>query len=271
MNIKEYIESGILEAYVLGALDESERAAVADNIARYPELAAELAAIEGAMYQFAEAGAVTPPAHLQEDIWAAIEASKPADTATPKTIPFPATRPAGAPAWQRAAIWIALGGSLLANVLLLGDRNKNKQEMTAMQQQVQQANEQQQLLAAKLDEYSRQYAMLMDASMQPVIMRSVQPEKPMAGMVMYNKSKGEAYVSAMNMPMPPQGKQYQFWVIKDGKPVDMGVLPTAMIASGGMQRVAMPMADGQAFAISLEKEGGNPTPTEVMVVGEIRS
>jgi anti-sigma-K factor RskA len=36
-----------------------------------------------------------------------------------------------------------------------------------------------------------------------------------------------------------------------------------------MLKVPMQVQSGQAFAISLEKEGGNPTPTEVMIVGAI--
>ena len=55
MNIKEYISSGILEAYVLGALSEEEQVQVVADIAAYPELAAEVAAIETTMQQFAEA------------------------------------------------------------------------------------------------------------------------------------------------------------------------------------------------------------------------
>lgn len=259
---------------MLGALPEDERATVAANITEYPELAAEVAAIEAAMYRFAEANADTPPAHLQDDIWAAIKksgnaASGHASPPTTKTMPFAGTHTA--PGWQRAAIWIALAGSLLANIWLWNERNRSKEDQLALQRQMDGTRAEQQKLAAKLEAYSTERAMLTDASMQPVIMRSVQQEKPMAGMVMYNKVKEEAYVSVMNMPMPPAGKQYQFWVIQDGKPVDMGVLPNEMITNGGLQKVPMHIRNGQAFAISLEKEGGNPTPTEVMVVGAISS
>ena len=89
-------------------------------------------------------------------------------------------------------------------------------------------------------------------------------------MVFWSKEKGDTYLSLVNMPMPPQGKQYQLWVIQDGKPVDMGMIPNDMVY-GGMQKIDKSILKGQAFAISLEKEGGNPTPTEVMVVGNTAS
>ncbi|WP_276134683.1 anti-sigma factor [Polluticoccus soli] len=275
MNIKEYIESGILEAYVLGALSEEERAAVVANIAQYPELAAEVQEIERAMYQYAEANAVTPPAGMQEDIWAAIQPNspviaRPSIPTNPKAIHLPVTVPERRTSWVRAAVWVALAGSLLTNVLLMNNQRRSGEEMQAMKDEMLKNNSKQQQLSARLDMYDRQRAMLMDANMQPVIMRSAQAGKKMMGMAMYNKTKGETYVSLMDMPMPPQGKQYQLWVIQDGKPVDMGVLSSDMIASGAMQKVPMSIQNGQAFAISLEKEGGNPTPTEVMVVGEIK-
>ena len=71
--------------------------------------------------------------------------------------------------------------------------------------------------------------------------------------------------------MPPKGMQYQLWVIKGDKPVDMGMIPNDMVEEGGMMKMNKTTQDGQAFAISLEKEGGNPTPTTVMVVGGIAS
>jgi anti-sigma factor RsiW len=46
VNIKDYISSGILEAYVLGELPEQERAEVERNLSLYPELKKELAQVE---------------------------------------------------------------------------------------------------------------------------------------------------------------------------------------------------------------------------------
>jgi anti-sigma-K factor RskA len=48
----------------------------------------------------------------------------------------------------------------------------------------------------------------------------------------------------------------------------MGMLPNTMANTPAMQKVSMQVTDGEAFAISLEKEGGNPTPTTVYVLGK---
>lgn len=283
MNVKEYIESGMLEAYVLGALTDSERAQVQADIARYPELAAEVLAIEAAMQQFAEANAVEPPTHLQDKIWNALQsetntATANADgiTAQPQTIPF-TPAPAIAPMWQRAAIWIALVGSLLANFLLWSQNNKERDDRVAMQQQ--QTSMQQHLdsMQAQQQQYVAQMkeekAMAADTSMQTVVMHTMQKDHPMVATVYWNKNKGEAYVSVGKLPMPPKGMQYQLWVMQDGKPVDMGVLPNNMVSVDGMQKVSKIITNGQAFAISLEKEGGSPVPTmaNIYVMGKVAS
>lgn len=279
MNIKEYIESGILEAYVLGALTEGERAAVEADMVMYPELAQEVAAIEAAMQSFAEANAEEPPAHMQQQIWNAIQ-----QQAAPQSVPVPQSAkeevkpqpkvvefvPPAAPArpsWQRAAVWAAVAVSVLTNFMLLSQRNKTKDEIAQMTSQMDSLKASQQQVLA---EYKKGRDMLVDTSMKTVVMRSMQPGKEMTGMMFWSKATGESYLTIHAMPMPEKGKQYQLWVIQDGKPVSMGVIDNNLVANAGMMyKIPMQVKGGQAFAISLEKEGGNPTPTEVMAVGAI--
>lgn len=278
MNIKEYIESGILEAYVLGALTEGERAAVEADMVMYPELAKEIAAIEAAMQSFAEANAEEPPAHMQQQIWNAIQQQsapqevpepQPAQEAKPqpKVVEFAPPAAPTRPSWQRAAVWAAVGVSVLTNFMLLSQRNKTKEEIAQMTSQMDSLKvSQQQVLA----EYKKGRDMLVDTSMKTVVMRSMQPGKEMTGMMFWSKVTGESYLTIHAMPMPEKGKQYQLWVIQDGKPVSMGVIDNNLVANAGMMyKIPMQVKGGQAFAISLEKEGGNPTPTEVMAVGAI--
>ncbi len=281
MNIKEYIESGLLEAYVLDALNEQERSEVEANIARYPELAAELASIEAAMLNFALANAKQVPDFMQDKIWNAIESSQAqisdTDYITPPAAPQPKTIPlAPQPRemnWSRAAIWIAFAVSALTNFVLLGQRNKAREEQVAVLQRVDSLSQQQKQLATLVDRYKKASDMLADSATQTIVMHTMKPGHPMAATVYWSKANGQAYVAIEKLPMPPKGMQYQMWVIQNGKPVDMGVLPNELIASTGMDKVNMKITDGQAFAISLEKEGGSPTPTmdNIYVLGKVAS
>ena len=272
MNIKEYIESGILEAYALGALNEQQCAEVEANISLYPELAEELNAIEESMRLFTEAGKQEPPAIMQEKVWQAIQEQSPVKeaTTTPKIIPLNKER-AAAVSWQRAAVLLVLAGSVVVNFILWSQHKSMHDEKLAMQQQMDTLQTQQQLLAQQIQHYNKLNDMTADTTMQTVVMQSMVKGHPMAATVYWNKTSGDAYLAVQKLPAPPTGMQYQMWVIQDGKPVSMGVLPNAIVDNANMQKLAMNVKASQAFAISLEKEGGNPTPTSVYVLGKVSS
>ncbi len=274
MDTRQYIDSGILEAYFLGSLSPEEEALVAANIATHPELAEELHHIENALLQLSSNLAVEPPAGMQDKIWDAIQrsgANTGAETTEPhmaKTIPFQPEyrKPAQ---WKYAAIWIALIGSAGLNFFLFSQNSRTRANEVAMTAQMDSLNAAKQQFASLISEYQKNKSMMADTGMQTIVMHTMQPGHAMAATLYWSKTHGDAYVSVDGMPQPPKGMQYQLWVIQGGKPVSMGMLPNYMANTPAMQKVAMQITDGQAFAISLEKEGGNPTPTTVYVLGKV--
>jgi mannose-6-phosphate isomerase-like protein (cupin superfamily) len=66
LNIKAYIESGILEQYVIGTLSEAERIEVQVCLATYEQLRKELERIETTLENYAFKNAVSPPSRLKE-------------------------------------------------------------------------------------------------------------------------------------------------------------------------------------------------------------
>lgn len=69
MKINEYIESGILEAYVLGAASETEISELLDLKARHPQIGDALYELETDLERIAQHMAITPP----PEIWTRIE------------------------------------------------------------------------------------------------------------------------------------------------------------------------------------------------------
>jgi anti-sigma-K factor RskA len=272
---KEYIESGILEAYALGSLPPDEMREVAANIAQYPELAKELEAIESAISEYSLLAVTQPPQGLEDKIWDAIEAGKPAAgsaTATssaPRVIPFqPEYRKPTQ--WKYAAALVVLAGSLALNAVLWNNSNKTNSDTTALVSRMDSLNKQQQQLAAVVDDYRKAKAMMSDTGMVTIVMHTMKKGHAMAATLYWSKDKAEGYVSVDGLPTPPAGMQYQLWAIKDGKPIDMGVLPNDMANTPAIQKVSKPMTGGEAFAISLEKMGGSPVPTmeNIYVLGK---
>ena len=69
MKINEYIESGILEAYVLGSASEAETNRLLELKAKHPQIDEALRDLEIDMERIAEHMAITPP----PDVWTKIE------------------------------------------------------------------------------------------------------------------------------------------------------------------------------------------------------
>lgn len=68
MTISEYMESGLLELYALGALDNEQRADVAQALEKHAELRTELRRIELSLEEYARERAVSPGYHLRNRV-----------------------------------------------------------------------------------------------------------------------------------------------------------------------------------------------------------
>jgi anti-sigma-K factor RskA len=285
---KEYIESGTLEAYVLGALTPEEEAQVRADVAKDPELAEELAAIEDALLDLAAANAMVPPAGLEDKIWNALQ---PAPPVKEKVIPaaqphfsanagdgtgdkqYNKTMPLGPSMgrqWRYAALWVVLAGSLAVNAMLWNQNKEQKEQFATQTAKIEEVIGRQSELDKAVDIYHKRADMMADTAIQTVVMRTMVKGHPMAATVYWDKAKGDAWVALDALPEPPKGMQYQLWVIQNGKPVSMGVMPKDMLGPSAVQKVEMKVMEGQAFAVSLEKEGGVPQPTaeNIYVLGK---
>ncbi|MEP6611008.1 MAG: cupin domain-containing protein [Mucilaginibacter sp.] len=72
MDVQKYIESGVLEQYCLGHLDEADQAYLIQMTMLYPEIKAELTAVELAFEELSAISAVEPANNLKQSILTAI-------------------------------------------------------------------------------------------------------------------------------------------------------------------------------------------------------
>ena len=100
---------------------------------------------------------------------------------------------------------------------------------------------------------------------KPVTLKGT-PNHPNAlATIYFDTESNEAYLMVNNMPAAPSDKQYQLWAIIDGKPVDAGVFNSSGDTSR-LQKMGR-FENAQAFAVTVERVGGSPTPSmETMVV-----
>ncbi|SHM53467.1 cupin domain-containing protein [Mucilaginibacter sp. OK098] len=72
MDIRQYIESGVLEEYCLGHLNEADQAYLIQMTMLYPEIKAELTAVELAFENLAALAAAEPASHIKHKILASL-------------------------------------------------------------------------------------------------------------------------------------------------------------------------------------------------------
>ena len=107
---------------------------------------------------------------------------------------------------------------------------------------------------------------------EPVALRGLAAAPEAAAKIFWMKNTGEVYIDPSNLPEAPEGKQYQLWGIVDGKPVDGGLIISSK--KGNQYRIqkmkVFSNVKVQAFAVTLENAGGNPTPKgEMYVMGQM--
>ena len=263
MNPQEFIASGILEKYILGLASAEEQREVDRFVQEYPEVRTEMEAIERAMENYLNLHKVKTPDGVEEEVLKRI-ATDPGVVSTKMDQNM-----------TRSFNWAAvlLGGLFLAAVAGLVWLNQSNNELQASLDQL---NAQMQTLQSDCDsvrtvnqDFLQKIQILQNIDNQPTYMRGT-PKAPQAIAVVYwNQQTQKSYLNPVNLSPPPPGQQYQLWAIVDGNPVDMGVFDLVV---GGLQLQEVPfISNPQAFAITLEPEGGNPSPTleEMVVIGNV--
>src|SRR5689334_19978544 len=85
--ISEFIESGILEQYVLGAVTAQEASEVEQMAVTYPEVREEIEEISKALEQYALANAVTPDITIKPFLLATIDYTERLEKGEPQSFP----------------------------------------------------------------------------------------------------------------------------------------------------------------------------------------
>jgi anti-sigma-K factor RskA len=255
MDIQAYISSGILEAYALGDCTPQEMREVERMIATYPEVKEELGRIELSLESVAKTLAIPPSARLKQDILSAVEAEK------RKSIPEArAEKPSHL---RQVMMGIAASVGLLVAGYFYFQNQTLKTNLAQTQSSLDTCKTQNQVLLTS----ERQIAFLKNQNTRrfdivPLIPNSIKR----AAIIYTNGSDGQCLLSTQGMAAAPSGKSFQLWALVNGTPVSLGVMSSDSASAGFIEINCTPEAQG--FAISLEPQGGSPTPTEVIMMSK---
>jgi anti-sigma-K factor RskA len=275
-DIKAYMESGILELYVLGDISPDEKLQVEDYASKYPVIRAEITDIEKSMEFYAEAHAIEPSEELRGKVFNSLlvnlgddrtftKARKHSDeemfeddhvvTMAPRTSSFFK--------YAFAACLALLLVSTFAIYNLYSKLQDTNTQLTAMQLDKQRVANQVNLMDEELNMYH-------DPEYKVIKLQGT-AKTPTATMTMaWSATKQKVFVDMKSMKLPKHDRnhQYQLWALVNGKPVDMGLFDLNATDTASIKEMKS-IAAADAFAVTLEPTGGsvNPTLDQMVVMG----
>lgn len=255
MDIKEYIESGILELYVAGALSEKENQEIYALLLKHPELLDEVLKIEATIVSLTESVSPTNTKHL-------FQAVKEKLGLTTKQITPVKNIHKPKPNWFAYAGWAA---TLVIGLGLFWFINQNNQ----LKNQIQTVETNNELLEVTLEKYTRDLneskqliSFLRDKDLiaVPLAGQTVSPDS--YAKVYWDKKTNTVVLDLQGLPEPPKGKVYQVWslTLNPLTPTSLGTIDNFSTDENKLFTIENTNAS-EAFGITLEPTGGSETPT----------
>jgi anti-sigma-K factor RskA len=214
---------------------------------QHPEVLEARVRFEMALEKQAFENAVTPPAGLKKTISESLPSSQ--GRVVSLTSPIVATKNS----WLRyasAAAVVLLAGSIYWNISLYNRNDVLQRSYKNTQTQL--SNIENEIAKIRLN-----------PNVKMAAMKGMEASPTSFATVYWDTASHDVYLLANNLPEPPEDKQYQLWALFNGTPVDLGVFE---FKKEKLLIQAKNTRGAQAFAITLEKKGGSPTPKGDMYV-----
>jgi len=166
--------------------------------------------------------------------------------------------------WGIAASLAMVAVFSLFVIKLMGTIEKQNKQLVAVEQEKQ---ELQTRLVSLRDELTRKNEQLKVLSAKQIhisIMDGLKVNPVGYGKIIWDPEKRSAILQVSNLPAVPSDKDYQLWVIKDKKPISVGVFAVNDTMSNFFKIENLAVTNPKeiaAFAVTLEPKGGMPQPT----------
>ncbi|PWI30233.1 anti-sigma factor [Flavobacteriaceae bacterium LYZ1037] len=255
MDIKEYIESGILELYVAGILSEKENQEIYALLLKHPELLDEVLKIESAIVTLTAAVSPTDTKHLFNAVKEKLGISNTKDTPV-RPLHKPGTN------WFSYVGWAA---TLVIGLGLMWFVNQNNN----LKDQIQTVETDKELLEVTLEKYSNDltetkqlitFLRDKDIIAVPLAGQAVSPDS--YAKAYWDKKTNTVVLDVQGLPEPPQGKVYQVWslTLNPLTPTSLGTIDDFSTDDNKLFTIENANAT-EAFGITLEPAGGSESPT----------
>ncbi|MCE2611444.1 anti-sigma factor [Flavobacteriaceae bacterium D16] len=246
--IRIFLDTDLLEKYLLGTTTMEESHQVERYIAMYPEVRQTYNELQENLETFAKMHSLKTPEGLKNRILERIRAQQ-----------------TGRRRFQRFAVAATIAALLFAgSSYFFYNQNQNlQQENTIVNNKIKTLEAD---MRSQLEDVRNQFIVLNNPSTRKFIVNGNKKARELKAVAYINPVKKLSYINVRNLPNLPEDQCYQMWAEVNGEMVNLGVIKDIQDKD---RLMALPYAEKAVSYITIEPKGGNNTPTVQNIVANI--
>jgi len=247
--IKTFLESDLLEKYLLGATNREETARVERYVVMYPEVRKHFDELQENLETYAKLHAIPTPEGLKAKILNRIR-----------------LQDRGRRKIRRYAIAASVAAFLFAgSSFFFWNQNKNlKDENTLVNNRIQNLEAD---MRQQLEDVRNQFIVLNNPQTKKFLVNGNEKARELKAVAYVNPVKKLSYINVRNLPNLPEDQCYQMWAEVNGEMVNLGIIKRFEDRD---KMLALPYAENAISYITIEPMGGNISPTVQNIVANIK-
>ena len=246
--IKIFLDSDLLEKYLLGATSDLEAMQVERYIAMYPEVRETYIELQNNLEIFAKQYAIEAPQGLKDKIHSRIKSER-----------------IGRKKFFRYAIAASITAIMFAGIsTFFWNQNLSlQQENSVVINKIKLLEEN---MKEQLEDVRNQFIVLNNPQTKKYNVKGNQKAKDLKAVAYINPVKKLSYINVSKLPHIPESQCFQMWAEVNGKMINLGIIEEA----GDQQKLmALPYAKNAVGYITIEQKGGNHVPSVENIVANI--
>lgn len=246
--IQLFLDSDVLEKYLIGDASKEEISRAERYIAMYPEVRETYNQLQDNLEAFSKLYARKTPEGLKEII---LHSAKKEKSSVRRL-------------WRYAvaasvAILVFAGSSVF-----FWNQNKSlQQENTIVNNKIKYLEEN---MKNQLEDVRNQFIVLNNPDTKKYAVNGKKEGKELKAIAYINPVKKLSYINVSSVPQLPENKCFQMWAEVNGELVNLGVIKQL---DDEDKLLAIPYAENAIGYITVEPEGGNTTPSVQNIVANI--
>ena len=246
--IKEFLDSDLLENYLLGTTTDMESLQAERYITMYPEVRETYDELQENLETLAKLHAIKAPEALKEKIMTSIRKE---NMVRKYFYKFAVA--------ASFAVLVSAGASYF-----FWNQNQDlHEENTIVNHKIDDLEE---TMREQLEDVRNQFIVLHNPETKKYNVNGNRKAEELKAVAYINPVKKLSYINVSKLPNLPEDQCYQMWAEVNGEMVNLGIIKEA---DSQEKLLALPYSDNAVGYITIEPKGGNQSPTVENIVANI--